>query len=581
MAENQTAQQNSETKASSYEPILKRLNESLASYGQVLSQQSLFSAFSRAGLGLSNMPTIQNRRIKAISSLPADYTKEDIGEFLRKPFDSEKELRSTSEILKWTAYPYFKIIKSYQDIATYRHYAYAKYLTADDGETHDYEREEKLVDKLNKALKPTATAHEINGIALSQGKAFYYPRISVDKVHNTVNYAFMQQLPTDWCAIIGKNSVSGWTISFNMMYFLQPGTDITQYGELFMPYLNDFNEMFVDPTNKAQARKVAYASAIAKVESKGRKINFYPQNVKANAVGNPRVFQQNGTWFYYVSLPVDKCWTFEIDDTTPAVASPFSGLLITYSQQSDYEQAQLSLLLNPLIKIFTGEIPYFNNNGTVKEDDYKLSLGGRAMFESFFNGLMQANSTGGTAFFTAPVENIKSHDYPESANANEIAKSFNEYSTEKSGMSALIPVSDPKAGQAELSAKLESRYSNCIYRQFEKMINCIYDRLNLRYQWQFVMFGSIYTDEKTREEAQKALDKGDISVYPILAALDGQSMLDKRSIMYSVKKSGFLDLLTPPATSYTQSNTAKEVGRPSNDGVTEGNEKSVDSGTIE
>lgn len=543
---------------SSYENIIKRFNDTMRASSPVLFKSAFMDTIARFGNGMPNMTPIQNARVKAISPLPADYTKEDIGEFLRNPYGNEKQLRQVASALKWTAYPFFKITKTYQDIPTYRYYAKPTYIDEDRSSSKEFWREMTLIDKFNKAMRPDVFAHKVAGEAVTYGKVFYTPRVSVDKVHNKINYAFMQQLPQEWCYIIGFNNVSGYTISFDMMYFMQPGTDYTQFGDLFEPYINDMQRIF-EPTEKKRS-KFVYAS---KIDCKGYKINIYPENVAAEGKGNPRVFMQNGRWCYYVTLPIDRVWTFEIDDTTPAVASSLSGLMLTYSQQSDYEAAQLSLLLNPLIKIFTGEIPYFKENqGSTVEDGYRLSLGGRDMFETFFNLLMQSNNTGGATFFTAPVENIKSHDFSESANANEISESFNRYAGEKAGLSALIPVAeDVKAGQVEKSALLESRFSSAtIYAQIERMMTYIYESFNLNSSYEFCMFGSIYTESTIRADAEKALSEGDISQRFILAALDGMSLLDKLSMSRTVMNSGLIDYLLPPPTSYTQTS---EGGRPS------------------
>ena len=100
--------------------IAERFNELAKNYADVVSVQGFASAFSRLGWGMANQPQIQNQRVKGISSLPVDYTKEDIGNFLRTPYSHERELRETSEILRWTNYPYFKINKTYADIPTDR-----------------------------------------------------------------------------------------------------------------------------------------------------------------------------------------------------------------------------------------------------------------------------------------------------------------------------------------------------------------------------------------------------------------------------------------------------------------------------
>lgn len=549
-----------EQNKNSYSDVIQRMNQIAQSYAPFLPQSTMIDAFYRAGMGMANMTPVQNARVKAISSLPADYTKEEIGEFLRNPYANEKGLRQTSQILRWSAYPYFKITKTYQDIPTYRYYVKPLYVDDARAQSKEFWRELNLIDKLNKELRPDMCAHKITGQAVTSGKVFYTIRTDVDKVHNKVNYAFMQQLPEDFCHIIGFNNVSGYTISFDMMYFMQIGTDYTQFGDLFTPYVEDFGKIFEEPKKKNP--KYVYAS-VPKVDCKGTKVNIYPDRVTRNGEGNPRMFLQNGRWCYYVSLPIDRVWTFEIDNTNPAVASPLSGLMLTYAQQSDYEAAQLSLLLNPLIKIFTGEIPYFKETqGSTAEDGYRLSLGGRALFESYFDLLMQNNNTGGTAFFSAPVENIKSHDFSESANANEISESFNRYAGEKSGLAGLIPVAeDVKAGQVEKSALLESRFSSAtIYAQFERMMRNLYRSLNLIGEYDFCMFGSIYTESTIRQDAEKALSEGDLSQRYILAALDGMSLCDKISMSRAVYESGILDYLIPPETAYTQS--GNEGGRP-------------------
>lgn len=551
---------------SSYHELSVKLNkmvsDALMSMGVDGVMKAWQRAFGRRTIAEENQPQIQNARVKAINLLPVDYDKRILEEALRAPYMAENTLGAISQGLKFTSYPYNKVVKTYADILTYRHYVKPTYIKGEETKTEEWKREAWLVDKLSKTLRPEVEAHKTVGLCGLFGKVFYVLRTDVDKVHNKVNYAFLQQLPQKWCKIIGSNNISGYTVSFDMMYFMQPGTDVTQYGDLFLPYLDDFGAMF--ETTTRPTRKVVYQSS------------FRPENLAKNAVGNPQIFQQNGRWAYYVSLPVEKVWTFEIEDTTAATITPFSGMLMTYAQQSDYEAAQLSLVLNPLIKIFTGEIPYYATGAAKEDDGFRLSLGLRTLFEAYFADLMAQNNTSGAAFFSAPVENIKSHDYAESANANEVSSSFNKYEVQKIGLSGLIPLDDPKAGQANLSALLESRFADKVYRDFERMMNYLYSSLNLKFNWEFKMFGTIFTDETIRKNAQTAIANGDTSAYYTLCALDGQSWIDKVSMAKAVKNSGLLELLTPPPTAYTQ--TTKQGGRPRNETITEGNEKSEDSG---
>lgn len=541
---------------STYSEVMERLNRIASTYGG-LGFDTIYSAFSRAGFGFNNEPFINNQRVKAINPLPADYSKEELGEYLQNPQGNELPLRRVSEGIKWTTYPFYKLVKTYADMATYRHYVKPKYIPQDKAKTEEFAREWRLVDKLCDEMQIEAFGHKVAGQALSQGKVFYTLRTSIDRSHNKVNYVFPQQLPSDWCRIIGFNSISGYTISFDMMYFLQPATDYRQYGTLFEPYIQDFQKIFATPEESAGiGTKYIYASAsFTPISASGREYTVCLDRVNAEGEGHPEMFMQNGRWCYFVSLPINRVWTFEIDDTTAIVASPFTGLYQTFAAQADYEAVQLPSVMNPLIKIFTGEIPYYSADGQKEDDGYRLTLSSRRMFQTFWNMLMAANNTGGTTFFTAPVENIKSHDFPEAAGANNIASSFLSYGMSKTGLQALVPANDaPHQGVAEYSSKLESRFVDRVYRTLERMFDYTVSTLNLKYEWKLTVFGSVYTDSLTRADALKQLDKGDLSQHFILAALDNMSILDRLSMSYAVKGSGLLDMLTPPATAYTMSN---------------------------
>lgn len=537
-------------KESSYSLAIQRLQSLWGQYGD-MGSDAFYNAFSRVGYGLNNEPFINNMRVKAINPLPADYTKEELGEFLLSPQTSELPLRKVAEALKWTAYPVFKLQKSYADMPTYHHYVKPLYIEEDKAKTDEFLREWRMVDKAEKAFCVEDFGHQAATQALLQGKVFYVTRSSIDKVHNKVNYIFHQQLPTAWSRIIGFNNISKYTVSFDMMYFLQPATDYRQYGDLFEPFIRDFENIFVEPkeTDKIRAKYV-YST----VKAGGREYHVDLNAVNKNGEGNPQMYMQNGRWCYFVSLPIDRVWTFEIDDSTAIAVSPFAGLFQTFAQQADYEAAQLSLIMNPLIKIFTGEIPYFTTDGSKEDDGFRLSDGNRKLFEYYWNVLMRSTNTGGTGIYFAPAENIKSHDFAEAAGASTVSSSFLQYGMEKAGLTALVPVTDrPSQGTADYSSKLEARFAQRIYRTLEKMFNHLIETLNLKYEWQIRVFGDIYSDIQTRADCLKRIDKGDVTAWGMLCAIDDTSILDMVSMSHTIKASGLLELLQPPQLSYTQS----------------------------
>lgn len=98
----------------SFPEIFNRFRQ-LAADNQGMPMSAITSAFSGINSGRYGManPYIQNRRVKQISSLPVNFTKDKVGEMLTKPYESEQPLRQVAHILEYTAYPLFHIRKVY------------------------------------------------------------------------------------------------------------------------------------------------------------------------------------------------------------------------------------------------------------------------------------------------------------------------------------------------------------------------------------------------------------------------------------------------------------------------------------
>lgn len=515
---------------------MMRQFSTLAARYDGMPMESVMAAYSRA----TGNPWIQNQRVRQIQSTPAEYGKDAVAEAIKYPGGHEQMLRQTHRALEATAYPMFKMRKVYTDILTYRCYTAPAYLSPEDAKKPEFRREMILLDKLSHALQPSAAAHKIAGQAIQDGKCFYTLRFRADKSHNNVDYAFLQQLPTDWVKIVGFNNLSGYTVAFDLFYFLQPGTDWRQFGDLFKPYLGPFSDVLTPE------RGVVFAS------QQKWKVDLNKFNEMEDVLGNPETYIQNGKWAYWVTLPPEKVWTFEIDDTNAVAASPMTGLYLSMLAIAQYEQVQLELVQNPLIAVMTGEIPYRNDNAASQDDQYRLSNGGRLLFETLWYQMMAENNTSGIGLFLAPAANLKLHQLSEAPSATEISTNGYAYAVEKSGLSGLIPITDePRAGTVNISVKLESQYCNRIYQQFERMMEWAYSTLNLRYTWKFHMFGNIYDDEKELDRMTKSMSLGILPDLYRYNALMKRSLSDDVSMSAAVKASGVLNMRLPLVTSYT------------------------------
>lgn len=580
--ETKNLQQNSGENSVAYTSF-SRLFRAAEAANPNITHQQFMNAISRTSMYsyYTANPYVQNTRVKDVSSKPNLIGKDEIVKCLLNPNNSEKPLREVSDALVWTAYPYFKLIKTTADILTYRHYTYPKNIDSSDAKTTDFIREWQLAEKITDAMKPEQTAHEAAMMALKEGKAFYLLRKDVDRSHLKVNYCFLQQLPQDWIKIVGYNNITKYSVAFNLMYFTKAGTDIYQYGDLFVPYMEDFYSV-IDPTyvpSKGGKVKVVF-SEIAKNAKKLRK----------NAIGEPEIYFENGRWFYWVTLPATAVWTFEIDDSTRNVISPFAGLMLSMSQISQYENLQLELLANPLVALLHGEIETYDNSQMQMEDAYKLSPSGRDFFEALWYQMMYQNNTSGIGFYAAPLKNMKLEQLAEAPNATNISSEGYAYVMMKAG-NGLLPLStEPRAGMVAYAAKIESQYGRCIYRTFENLMNFIYVDTGLKRDWRFKMFGNIFSEREELEDARKGMTLGLLVDTLRYDAILGHSLIDDIAISDAISASGVLDRRIPLVTSYTakqsESNLPPQAqvetgGRPSaemGDIQSVGEEESFDSG---
>lgn len=557
-----------------YAELFAKYRQLAAEYGDI-SPENMISAF-RTASGFGSLytpnPYVQNRRVKGISTKPANYSKEDVGEMLENPDGNEKPLRAVEHALEFQAYPLFNIRTTYQNLLTYHYYTSPEYTGDDAAKRDDFWREWRLTEKLAKTLRISDKAHEIAGQVLQEGKVFYIVRMAADKPHNKIDHAFMQQLPSDWCKIVGFNNKTKYTVAFNLMYFLNVGTDWRQYGDLFEPYMQNFFASVEPGAPKGTGKTLLYGKKNALNLEKAKRLN-----AEANA------YFQNGEWFYWVTLPADQVFTFECDDTQRNVFSPFTGLFIDMIQLSQLEQVQLSLIQNPLVSIVTGEIPYWDSKETNIADQYKLSDAGRKLFTALFYDMLRANNTSGIGLYAAPLKNMRLESLAEAPSAMDIVTKGYQDMLSKSGLSGIVPsAGDTRAGAVQVSFQIACQFLKEVYRCTERMMQVLYERLNLRYDWRFRMFGSLYEDEKTEEKAIKGMEHGLLPDLLTYNALHGRSLLDDIAFSDAVLASEIMDKRRPLITSFSakQENglpPQNKRGRPeAPDVTTDGNEGDID-----
>lgn len=560
---------------SSYPAMFKSMADR---YGD-LQIGSVIDAFARAWDDNTSIlnPYIQNRRVKSVNSLPVQYEYSQVADMVQQPDGNEIPLRQVSHVLESTASPYFKIRKTIQDLMTCHWFNIPADMEDGDEEKRELWREMRLVDRFAEKIAAQETAHMIIGQCMQEGKVFYVPRYSLDKSHNQVNYAFLQQLPQDWTKIVGLNNISKYTVAFDMTYFMQPGADIRQFGDLFLPYLDMFLQIAPN-LPKREDKRFVFASGYDEYRN-------IMKNAKLRGImvpGNPDVYYQEGRWCYWVTLPIDRVWAFEVDDVNRNVVPPYTGLFLAMANIAKFEQIQLNLVQNPLIAIMAGEIPYRDNSHATAEDQYKLSPSGRRLFEALWYQMLNNNNTSGVGLYTGPFEHLHLEQLAEAPSATEVSSKGYSYAMQKSGIGIIPSTDDPRAGVVQVALQIESRFSDPVYKQFMRMMNWLYGEMGLKWEWRFRMFGSLATDEKDEKACKDGMTLGILPDTLKYLALRDVRLSEDLAASRLIKGSGILDLRIPLISSYSAKNEnglPPQPGRPKSEGITsEGQEQDLDGG---
>lgn len=577
MAKDKVTRSMTEVAYDTFPEIFERFRQLSQETGMPL--DSMISSFGIMGGFRSSGPYVQNRRVKRIGTSPITHTKDEVADMLKHPQDSELPLRQTAHELDYASYTFHHMRRVYTNLLTYHNYI-APDLTEPEAMNDAFWREWRLAEKLRTAMKPKELAREAAGKAVLEGKVFYTYRLAADKTRNRVNYAFYQQLPSDWVKIVGFNNVSKYTLAFDMMYFCQPGTDVRQFPPgLFDNYWNDFMSL-VSPGPRMSNGRIVYAAK--------NSIDMGEYRIRRPA--NTEAYNENGRWYYWVTLPVDKAFTIEADDAIPEVAPPLAGLFISLLQFAELEAIQLALYQNPLVGFLHGEIPFFDSKETNTADQYKLSNAGRMLFEQLWYELMTASNTGGIPAYFAPVENMKLETFSEVENTSEIVSTGNKDIITQAGLSGIVPASDEaRAGAVQVSLQIESKYLNPIYEGVERLMNCAIADLRLRGDFRFHMFGDLYEDAQMEDRLSGEMTLGILPATIIYNALHDRSLLDDITWSHAVEKSGVLDLRLPLVSSFSAKQGDGQLppqvkhdlnpgGRPESEGITsEGQEADADS----
>lgn len=336
-------------------------------------------------------------------------------------------------------------------------------------------------------------------------------------IWQTDNRYFFQELPQKYCMITGEWE-NGLVFDFNMMYFLQPGTDINGY-------LPEFKE---------------YYSRMLK--NSGGKM----YNPTASA------WSRDTSWTYWVQTNALNNWCFKFNSNMATRLPYLSSLLMDASEQPIMREMQKNTNILAASKILTGEIGHkTEGRGGIPTNNYTFdpeTIGKfLAVVKAGLNDLIQIAAL--------PLENIKGVDF-DTKDAVDNYSNYNRSVASLAGNSRLLySYEKANAIESRYMMNMDENLMRGLYSQYETFLNFMVNRNTVSYKFKISLNGfNDYTDRKDRAEAAKYwADKGIIDIDSIAHSLGYSNRFSVLRRMEEIKEMGFQDMITMLPNMYTQS----------------------------
>lgn len=472
---------------------------------------SLNSAWTQAWTQLNN-PFVQNYRIKEINARPQKLSSDELKKSLANPENSEMNLQRVSMSLYYTNYVYNSLIKLNRDTPLYNYYVIPQYVSDKDYETDLFKEESQKVDKILKAFKPNLTLKTISTQVYTQGKTSYLPRISYD--NKEVNFFLLEKLNSDMVKLTGFGSEQQFITSFNMMIFLQPGYDVSQYPQ----FIRDVWEDMLDV-------------GMIKKDKKGK--NIY--NPKAELVDNGTLEWNGSYYLYWVELPQDLCYTFYSDGSHPNAFPDMIGMFNDFNDLDDYRWLQANLLSKGINSVLTAEVP-LTRDAKAGSDSTVITPDTILGYQDFFG----TNISGNIFPFFAPFTNFELHNLENQPEALDIIYDRTRDLIASSGNSALLTLTDkPSIASVKAAQNIQASKADYLTRQFENFLNNILNKnFELKYKWKVFLWGDIFNKSDDIKVLKELVISGLEGTIPKLLSSLGMTVEDYKSSVKYVKALG-------------------------------------------
>ncbi len=495
------------------------------------------------GAGLTNVaakwnklnPFLQNERIKNLYTHAKTYGKVNISEFLQNPGSHESELRGLAWANSSSQQIYYNILRRSCDIPVYNYFVIPELLDSDsDYKKDDFDKEDALVQDWLELFNVPNTFKTMALEIKREGKSSYLlrNRFNGQGKNRRPGFCTLQKMPTEWVKITGKGQL-GYTISFNMLYFLNIGNNPEDFGDFMVQAWDSIISSGVVEQNTKTGGLMFNVEKAMKFEFEYNG-TIYATSVEA-LKGRGRG-QDN--YMFWLRMPYDMCYTFGSDNSHPWVAPDTMGLMLKLQELTDYGQLAGLIASTPLTAVLTGEIETIANARAGKNE----SVYTPEVLQGYMTQFNQATSTNVEAWLW-PAKNIKLQQLSTDVNSSEVLSEATQNFIESAGEGGMTICTDkPNVAQVTVAKQLAASQQRYVTLQFENVMNFILQhKLGLKYKWKVRIWGDIFSNESDKKYLKEIVANGNIALLPKLMSAEGISMRDTKAITSYIESLGFYE----------------------------------------
>lgn len=471
-------------------------------------------------------PQILNEALKNVNMEIAGVPYERLKEMVMRPKYFEHGLRDVSFNLYTKVQLYRNMIELWSSILTFDcepipYTRDGKPITMDDMNSLSYKKDMAIVKKFFDGFN---LKREFSKVLWNMCMYdTYYTSIRTEESEGS-RKMWLQELPADY-SIIDAQAYMGYLYSFDVSYFISPGSNIDAYAPKFKKVFRQALELS-----------------------------------KNNANYQPNYPNRHGRWVYWTPLLPDEAWVFKYHDQFAGSIPPLLGMMIDCAKMEKYKALEDAKAELEVYKVIVATVPRLTNNrGGNRTDNFAIS----AEQVREFVDMVKNSLKNGVDFKAAPLEDFKMFDFsPNASDEDLLATAITNVNNMGNLTSAMSLNGTINIASANLFKSIHGARMSKLYRQFEDFCAYQINKSTSRYKFKFNFLGTIWDKEDRIKQSNEDMHNG--LILPSIFSSRGIPITDAATSMHMMYSMGMPEILKPIQMSSTMPSQSSDNtgGRP-------------------